>query len=43
MHLGDAFRDINTENDGVLGVEHAGGQDLEDAREHRIAFGRILL
>ena len=43
LHLGDPVRDLDTQHDGVLLVEDAGGQDGEDAGEHRLEFGRRLL
>lgn len=41
--LGDAVDDVDAEHDGVLLVEYAGGQDAQDAGEHRLETRRLLL
>ena len=42
-HLGNAFHNICSHNNGVLLVEDAGWKDLEDAREDSIQLGSLLL
>ena len=42
-HFGDALDDVDAQHDGVLLVEDAGREDLQDAREHGVQARRRLL